>query len=189
MRIAGHGLDMIATALGYNGGAREVSQVIQRRIDEGRKRIADQVDQASSIEYERLEAQRRAIWPRVMEWEKTDPRTGAPEVDKLGNPVHHELDWKAHDRSIALHDRVVKLFGLDKIKIEISGPGGGPIPLQHAPDLTRLSPTEMALLEHLHAKARGLSTAPAEGGEVPALTDGSGTGDVVDAEIVEPVEG
>lgn len=181
MRIAGHSLEAIANALGYPGGAREVSQVIRRRIQQGQKSIADQVDQAQALEYERLEAQRRAVWPRVMEWEKTNPRTGAPEVDAKGNPVHYPFDMKAHMLSLQLHDRVVKLFGLDKTKIEISGPGGGPIPLGDAgpPDLSRLTPAEMALLEHLHAKARGLDPANAD---TAALTDGA---DVVD---VEPVE-
>lgn len=162
MRIAGHGLQAIADALAYTS-TREVSAVIRRRIDEGRKSIATMADQGAQLELERLEAQTRAVWPRVMQWERTNPRTGAPVVARDGNPEIYPFDAKAHQLALAIHDRRVRLLGLDKIKIELSGPNGGPIETAPA-DLGRLSSAELALLEHLHAKARG--AAADTGGDV-----------------------
>lgn len=178
MRIAGHTLDAIAAALGYTS-AREVSAVIKNRIDEKKKSIAHSVDQAFAVEYERLEAQRRAVWPRVMQWERTHPRTGAPIMQEDGTPDLYPFDYKAHQLSLQLHDRVVKLFGLEKVKIEISGPGGGPVQIEGAPaDLAKLTPQEMALLEHLHAKARGL----------PSPLDPGGAGEGGSADVVESAD-
>lgn len=175
MRIAGHSLQAIADALAFTS-TREVSAMIKRRLQQGRQALAESVDQATALEAERLDAQTRAVWPRVMQHEITHPITGAPELDHQGHPRRYEFDPKAHALALQIHDRRVKLFGLEKAtKIEITGAGGGPIRHEGA-DLSNLSATELALLEMLHAKARG--AAAGEGVDA----------DTVDAEIVEPDE-
>ena len=58
------------------------------------------------------------------------------------------------DRVVRLLEREAKLLGLDApSRQEHAGPDGGPIPVQTQPDLSKLSPEELAELRELVAKA------------------------------------
>jgi hypothetical protein len=108
-------------ALGYKdtGSARKD---LVRALRIHRDEEAAEVGVYRQQENERLDALLEAAWPRA-----TSP---SPVFDKEGEVVGHELDMRAVDTVLRLMDRRAKLNGLDMpVKNELSGPGGGPIPL------------------------------------------------------------
>ena len=72
-------------------------------------------------ENERLDALLEAVWDRA-----TVPH---PVFDREGVHLCDEIDVRAVDTVIRLIDRRAKLNGLDILKAELSGPGGGPVPI------------------------------------------------------------
>jgi hypothetical protein len=108
-------------ALGYtspNAARRDLHRALAAHRDEERAEVSIYRQQ----ENERLDALLEAAWPRA-----TQPH---PVFDKEGNPVGEELDMRAVDTVLRLMDRRAKLNGLDMpVKAEVSGPGGGAIPV------------------------------------------------------------
>lgn len=75
-------------------------------------------------ENERLDALLAAVWPQA-----TEKR---PVFDKEGMVIGNEVDVRAVDTVIRLIDRRAKLNGLDApATVEVSGPGGGAVRLDH----------------------------------------------------------
>jgi hypothetical protein len=111
-------------ALGYsspNAARRDVN----RALEAHRAAEAAEVGIYRQQENERLDALLEAAWPRATELH--------PVFDKEGNVVGEELDMRAVDTVLRLMDRRAKLNGLDvPVKTELSGPGGGPVPISAA---------------------------------------------------------
>lgn len=109
------------TALGYNS-SRAASKDLVRALEQSRDDQAAEVSIYRQQENERLDELLKAAWPRA-----TEPH---PVLNKDGDVVAHEIDFKAVDTVLKLMDRRAKLNGLDMpVKAELSGPDGGSIPL------------------------------------------------------------
>ena len=109
--------------LGYasSGAARkDLVRALKANLD-------DEAAEASVYrqqENERLDALLAAVWPQA-----TEKR---PVFDKEGMVVGDAVDVRAVDTVIRLIDRRAKLNGLDApATVEVSGPGGGAVRLDH----------------------------------------------------------
>ena len=116
--------DQRVEALGYtspNAARRDLHRALEAHRDEE----AAEVSVYRQQENERLDALLEAAWPRA-----TQP---SPVFDKERNVVGEELDMRAVDTVLRLMDRRAKLNGLDMpVKAELSGPGGGAVPVHAA---------------------------------------------------------
>ncbi len=110
-----------------------------------------------------------------------NPMTHEHKLDKDGNPRYYDPDPRWVARAQQLSDARAGLLGLKVKQVDVRHAHvhatAGP-----AADLSKLSTTEIALLEFLQRKA-GIG-APKSAGllEAPASSDGSQGADVVDAE-------
>lgn len=108
-------------SLGYadSGSARKD---LVRALKAHRDEEAAEASIYRQQENERLDALLEAAWPRA-----TQP---SPVFDKEGEVIDHALDMRAVDTVLRLIDRRAKLNGLDMpTKAELSGPGGGAVPI------------------------------------------------------------
>ena len=110
--------------------ARGSSSAGDARKDLVRALKANRDDEAAEAsiyrqqENERLDALLAAVWPQA-----TEER---PVYDKEGMLIGNEVDVRAVDTVIRLIDRRAKLNGLDApATVEVSGPGGGAVRLDH----------------------------------------------------------
>lgn len=107
--------------LGYSSASsarRDMNRALTRNRDEEKLEVSVYRQQ----ENERLDSLLEAIWPRA-----TEP---SPVFDKEGNQVDEAIDMRAVDTALRLLDRRAKLNGLDMpVKAELSGPGGGAVPI------------------------------------------------------------
>ncbi|MFB7592365.1 hypothetical protein [Streptomyces sp. NPDC056169] len=107
--------------LGYSspGAARKD---LVRALETNRDDEAAEVSVYRQQESERLDALLEAVWPQA-----TEKR---PVFDKEGQWVGEGVDVRAVDTVLRLIDRRAKLLGLDApAAVELSGPGGGAVPL------------------------------------------------------------
>jgi hypothetical protein len=108
-------------SLGYSDSGSARKDVV-RALRAHRDEEAAEVGIYRQQENERLDALLEAAWPRA-----TQP---TPVFDKEGQVVDHALDMRAVDTVLRLIDRRAKLNGLDMpVKAELSGPGGGAVPI------------------------------------------------------------
>lgn len=155
LRKQGFVYNDIAAKIGDGTTVFDVSESMRRQVKERDAEIRDAAIEGGLIELEHLDAMKRQIAPYATGGVVTDAQ-GRPVVDENGNPTHHPPNLKAIGTALAIHDRKVKLLGLDKVRIEVSGTGGGSAMTGGGADLSRLSPQEVAILEHLHRKALAL---------------------------------
>jgi hypothetical protein len=108
-------------ALGYSSRGA-ASKDLVRALKERRDEQAAEISVYRQEENERLDALLEVAWPRAT--------TPSPLFDRDGNIVGEELDMRAVDTVLKLMDRRAKLNGLDvPVRTELSGPGGGAVPL------------------------------------------------------------
>ncbi|MGW5529399.1 hypothetical protein [Streptomyces xanthochromogenes] len=108
-------------SLGYSSRNHATKDLV-RALQEHRDEQAAEVSVYRQEENERLDALLEAVWPRA-----TQP---SPIFDREGMQIGEEIDTKAVDTVLKLMDRRAKLNGYDMpVKAELSGPGGGSIPL------------------------------------------------------------
>jgi hypothetical protein len=111
-------------ALGYSS-PDHARKDLKRALEAHQAAEAAEVAIYRQQENERLDALLEAAWPRA-----TQP---SPVFDKEHNVVGEELDMRAVDTVLRLMDRRAKLNGLDMpVKAEVSGPGGGAVPIRPA---------------------------------------------------------
>ena len=154
LRVEGRTLRQIADTMSME--PTDVKRRLQALAEAQRSELAEESADALMIELARLEAQTRAVWPRITEAIMLDPGTGAPVLDSKGQPRRHTFDPRAHTIALQVHAARARLYGWDRVKVEISGPGGGSIKLENGLRTDRLTPEELAALEYLHKKAAGL---------------------------------
>ncbi|MFF1444127.1 hypothetical protein [Streptomyces sp. NPDC058295] len=107
--------------LGYSDSGSARKDLV-RALKAHRDEEAAEVGIYRQQENERLDALLEAAWPRAT--------TPSPVFDKEGDIVDHALDMRAVDTVLRLMDRRAKLNGLDMpAKAELSGPGGGAVPI------------------------------------------------------------
>ncbi|MFF9287525.1 hypothetical protein [Streptomyces griseosporeus] len=117
--------------LGYSS-PNAARKDLTRALEAHRAEEAAEISTYRQQENERLDALLEAAWPRA-----TQP---SPVFDKEGNVVGEELDMRAVDTVIRLIDRRAKLNGLDMpVRAELSGPGGGAVPLKATSVATLIS--------------------------------------------------
>lgn len=108
-------------ALGYPTPAharKDLARALEAHRDDERAEASIYRQQ----ENERLDELLEAAWPCA-----TKPQ---PVFDKEGEIVGTQLDMRAVDTVLRLMDRRAKLNGLDMpVKAELSGPGGGAVPI------------------------------------------------------------
>lgn len=110
-------------ALGYNSAGAARKDLI-RALKANRDDEAAEASVYRQQENERLDSLLAALWPQA-----TEKR---PILDREGNVVGNEVDVRAVDTVIRLIDRRAKLNGLDApATVEVSGPGGGAVRLDH----------------------------------------------------------
>ena len=111
-------------ALGYSSpdsARRDLSRALAVHRDEERAEASVFRQQ----ENERLDALLQNVWPRA-----TKP---SPILNDDQEIVGYEVDLRAVDTVLRLIDRRAKLNGLDMpVKTELSGPGGGAVPITSA---------------------------------------------------------
>ncbi|MFB7359597.1 hypothetical protein [Streptomyces gardneri] len=110
-------------ALGYAspGAARKD---LVRSLETNRNEEAAEVSVYRQQESERLDALLEAVWPQATEKRAI--------FDKEGQWVGEGVDVRAVDTVLRLIDRRAKLLGLDSpAAVELSGPGGGALRLDH----------------------------------------------------------
>lgn len=162
LRLKGYTYSEIAEKTGISTAL--VAQCLKRQVLARHEEIRDMSMQGALIEHDRLEAMARQVLPRATGGEIVGP-DGAPELDENGNPRRYGYDPKAIDKALQIHDRKARLLGLDRVRIDVTT-NGGSVSAPGNADLSRLSPTEVALLEHLHRKALGAAKADTVEGEV-----------------------
>lgn len=168
MRVEGLSTAEIAQRLDCD--AETVRTAMKRVLAYKREVGRTFAEDAFDVQVARLELLHSAYFPRAVGGVITDPVTGSPVIDtKTGLPVRYALDHKAGDKVLQIHDRVAKLYGLETLRVELTGANGGAVEVAHR-NVGALSPEELAIVEHLLRKANGLST------------------DIVDGEIVDPPE-
>jgi hypothetical protein len=108
-------------ALGYaTSGAARKDMI--RALEQSRNEEAAEASVYRQLENERLDALLEAAWPRAIE-----PQ---PILNREGDVIGQEIDLRAVETVLKLMDRRAKLNGLDMpVKAELSGPGGGAVPL------------------------------------------------------------
>jgi hypothetical protein len=107
--------------LGYSSPAAARKDIV-RALEAHREEEKAEVGIYRQQENERLDALLEAAWPRAT--------TPTPVISKDGEVIDHVLDMRAVDTVLRLMDRRAKLNGLDMpVKAELSGPGGGAVPL------------------------------------------------------------
>ncbi len=88
---------------------------------------------------------------------------GDPVLDDNGSPKVREPDPRFLLRCSELLKQRADLLGLSKVRVEISGPNGGPVQVAAPMDLSGLTPAQVAQLEWLLNKA---------GMKAPTVIDG-----------------
>lgn len=160
-----------------------VSTTLKRMLEEKQRRNGDVARLVHRLEDDRLDALLEAIWPHATGAVKEDPETGEPMLDDKGRLARHGFDKDAAELLLKIHDRRMKLHGLDKTRIEITGGAERTI------NYDALDPDEVAILEVILAKARGgLSPGTLNAAALPTSTGAErvpAAGEIVDAEIVE----
>ncbi|MEU1134245.1 hypothetical protein ABZ383_31045 [Streptomyces sp. NPDC005900] len=107
--------------LGYESRGH-ASKDFVRALEQHREEEAAEVATYRQQENERLDALLEAAWPQA-----TKP---SPIFNKDREIVGEEVDMRAVDTVLRLMDRRAKLNGLDMpVKAELSGPGGGGVPI------------------------------------------------------------
>lgn len=107
--------------LGY-ASASAARRDLHRTLEIHRNEEAAEVSIYRQQENERLDALLEAAWRQA-----TEPQ---PVLSKEGEVIGTAVDMRAVDTVLRLMDRRAKLNGLDMpVKAEVSGPGGGAIPL------------------------------------------------------------
>lgn len=111
-------------ALGYSSpdsARKDLSRALAAHRDAERAEASVYRQQ----ENERLDALLENVWPRAAK--------SSPILDDEGEVVGYEVDLRAVDTVLRLIERRAKLNGLDMpVKTELSGPGGGAVPITSA---------------------------------------------------------
>jgi phage terminase small subunit len=163
-KLAGYSERSAASVGSENLRKPDISAEISRRLDEAAMPAAEVLA--------RLAAQARGSLADFIDLdvEEPDPETGEPvrrawrlnlaKAEEAGlMPLVKTLAWTEHGPKLELHDAqaalglLAKRHGLLTDRTEVSGPGGGPVQVEAAPDLSRLSGEELESLERLLTKA------------------------------------
>ncbi len=145
LRIKGFSFRAIGEALGMTEGG--AGDVVKRVLRDYADRLSETSPEATTLELQRLDEILVAIWPYCVGGPELDSY-GVEVLDDEGRPKVKEPDPAYLAQYFKLTERRAKLRGLDVSRVELSGPGGGPI--QVAPvDLARLSTGQLDALAGL----------------------------------------
>lgn len=182
MRLQGRSCAEIADL--FDVSEDTVASTLKRMLDEKTARNGDQAMLVHRLEDDRLDALLEAIWPHATNAIAEDPETGEPERDDNGRLRRLGFDKDAADLLLKIHDRRMKLHGLDKVRIELTAKTGA------AFNYDALDPDEIAILEVLLAKARGgLSPGTLERAALPSSTGAERVPDTLEGELVNAAAG
>ncbi|MFJ7990259.1 hypothetical protein [Streptomyces sp. NPDC096351] len=111
-------------SLGYSSSGAARKDLV-RALQANRDEESAEASVYRQQENERLDVLQAAVWPQA-----TEKR---PIYSKEGLPIGEGVDIRAVDTLLRLIDRRAKLNGLDApAAVELSGPGGGALRLDHA---------------------------------------------------------
>ncbi len=143
MRKAGKTYEQIGAALGVSGPG--AYQIVMRVLKQMNAEMADGLPEVSRLEVERLDALLAVAWPLAIGGQYTDPDTGETK-QRAPDPA-----WL--DRVVKITERRAKMLGIDVAKLELSGPGGGPLQIAPAYDLTKVSKDDLIRLQGILGSA------------------------------------
>lgn len=131
LRKAGAPYSRIGEELGVS--RQRASKMVKEAMEELKAETVQETENLRQMEAQRLDTLQVGVWSRA---------------------VKGDLD--ALDRVLKISHRRSKMLALDKPnRVEVSGPGGGPIKHQQAPvlDYSRLTDKELSTLETILEKA------------------------------------